>query len=62
MPKLKPFLFDERIENIEILINQLEDLKEEAKANYTIDLIFRRDYSALKIIINFLKENKEALE
>ena len=60
--KLKPLKYDDRIENIEILINQLASLKYEARLMYTQDLVFRRDWSALAIVIQFLKENKEVLE
>lgn len=62
MSKLKPLEFDDRIENIDILIDQLKDLKREARIMYNQDLIFRRDWSALWIVINFLQKNKKELE
>ena len=60
--KLKPLKYDDRIENIDILIEQLRSLKYEARLMYTQDLVFRRDWSALAIVILFLVENKERLE
>lgn len=60
--KLKPLIFDDRIENIEILIEHLKSLKHEAFLMFSQDLIFRRDWSALAIVIQFLEENKERLE
>ena len=60
MAKLKPLEFDDRIENIDILIDQLKDLKREARIMYNQDLIFRRDWSALWIVINFLQKIKRS--
>ena len=62
MAKIKPLEFDERIENIDILIEQLKSLKREARLMYNQDFIFRRDWSALWIVINFLQKNKKELE
>lgn len=62
MAKIKPLEFDDRIENIDILIEQLKSLKREARYMYTQDLIFRRDWSALWIVINFLQKNRKELE
>ena len=62
MAKLKPLIYDDRIENIEILIDQLKGLKHEAFLMFTQDLVFRRDWSALAIIICFLERNKEILD
>ena len=51
--------FDNHISNMQELIKQLESLKEEAiymmKAPYH-DEVFIKDFHALKITINFLKE------
>lgn len=51
--------FDNHISNIQELIKQLESLKDEAlymmKAPYH-DEVFIKDFHALKITINFLKE------
>ena len=62
MAKLKPLEYNETIENIDHLIMQLESLKDEAQLNFTQDSIFRADFKALKMIINFLYDNKEILE
>ena len=62
MAKLKPLEYNETIENIDHLIMQLESLKDEAQLNFTQDSIFRADFKDLKMIINFLYDNKEILE
>lgn len=62
MAKLKPLEYNETIENIDHLIMQLESLKDEAQLYFTQDSIFRADFKALKMIINFLYDNKEILE
>ena len=62
MPKIKKFEFiHEEIKNIDELIYQLKSLKEDAFTNIPLDKIFKKDYIALSMIINFLKENKEVL-
>lgn len=55
-------LYDDVIENFDILINHLESLKEESKYMITQDSIFKADYRALTMIINFLKDNKNHFE
>lgn len=62
MAKITPLEFDDRIENIDVLIDQLKSLKREARLMYNQDLIFRKDWSALWIVINFLQKNKKELK
>ena len=56
MPELE---FDNHIENIDALINQLESLKREARMMFTSDQIFRDDFHALKIAVRYFKDLKE---
>ena len=62
MKIFKPIEYNDTIENIDHLIMQLESLKDEAQLMFTQDSIFRADYKALKMVINFLYDNKEVLE
>lgn len=57
--KRKEFLWDERIPNIDALIKQLESLRYEARLNFTMDEVFRKDWSALVIATNYFKWLKE---
>lgn len=52
------FDFDNFIKNKDELIKQLESLKEEAKYMMKCDIIFQKDFHALKIVINYLKNEK----
>ena len=52
------FDFDNFIKNKDELIEQLESLKEEAKYMMKCDIIFQKDFHALKIVINYLKNQK----
>lgn len=48
--------FDNHINDVEQLIQQLESLKQDALSNMTQDEVFVKDYHALRITINFLRE------
>lgn len=50
--------YDNHIKNIDELIEQLKSLKQEALIMLPEDLVFQRDYHALKIIIRYLEELK----
>ena len=52
----KEFLYDERIPDLETLIKQLESLRYEARLNFTVDEIFRKDWSALVIATHYFKQ------
>lgn len=48
--------FDNHINNLEELIQQLESLKQDARSNMPQDEVFVKDYHALRITINYLRE------
>lgn len=57
--KYPTFEFDNYIRNIDDLLKQLDSLKDEALYMMPSDEVFQKDFHALRITINFIKELKE---
>ena len=57
--------YDNIIENIDDLINQMDSLKEEAiymmRSAVNVDKVFQKDFHALKIVIDLLNQIKEVI-
>lgn len=57
--KYPAFDFDNYIRNVDDLLKQLDSLKDEALYMMPSDEVFQKDFHALRITINFIKELKE---